>query len=76
MTSIRPAALPPDLAHVRKLVNAWRATASPYARLPEALWASIMDLLAGRLPLRLTCGSIRGCVLVSMTSRISQGMTC
>ena len=46
MTSTSPAALPADLAHVRKLLDAWRVTASPHARLPEALWAPIMDLLA------------------------------
>lgn len=46
MTSTRLAALPADPAHVRKLLDAWRGTASPHARPPEALWAPIMDLLA------------------------------
>ena len=41
-----PVVLPADLAQVRKLVDAWRATASPHARLPEALWAPIMALHA------------------------------
>ena len=45
MISTSPATLPADLAHVRKLLDAWRVTASPHARLPEALWAPIMDLL-------------------------------
>ena len=46
MTSPVRSALPADLAKVRTLVDAWRATASPHGRLPEALWPPIMDLLA------------------------------
>jgi hypothetical protein len=45
MNSPIPVALPADLAQVRTLVDAWRATASPHARLPEALWVPIMALL-------------------------------
>lgn len=45
MPSLHAAALPPDLARVRSLLDAWRLTASPHARLPEALWQPIMELL-------------------------------
>lgn len=37
MTTV-PAALPADLPRIRTLIDAWRATSSPHARLPEALW--------------------------------------
>jgi hypothetical protein len=40
------AALPADLAKVRELIDAWRANASPRARLPEAFWGPVLDLLA------------------------------
>jgi hypothetical protein len=41
----RSAVLPEDLHRVRTLLDTWRTTATPYARLPESLWESITELL-------------------------------